>query len=1068
MKFLNLFLLVQLLGSIAFAQIKINPIKNPSGLPIKAERTISISTNESSYLDVDISPDGSTILFTCLGELFSLPAKGGVATQLTQGLAINRCPLWSPDGKLIAYESDRTGFIGLHIINLSGSFHKVLHEGSYTGFSKIMWFPDSKNIASDDQIYNLTGSSSYIENIKSISGFSLDGRFFYFQENISVDSSAIVKYDRFNRKKKRILILNNQDYHNVRISPNGNWLIYVKYGTIDINWGVFTPCDSLMVIDMKTGKEKLLANLNIKFTTAYLDKQQYSFSIDSRSIYIGYGGKIHHIDIQTGKNEIVPFTADIKVDMGTLNYHSFPLSLDSFNVKHIRFASKSPDGKHLLFSALNKIYIQDLPNGKPRILVNQPNNQFQPCYSPDGKWICYVSWNDTEGGKVWRISSHGGAPEELTTVPGLYLRPSWSPDGTRIVVVRCKNELTGRFYGNNGRVEMISVANRTVKTIADNVPFFNRPVFCDSGEEVLFTPKINNSSKPRAIVIAKNIEDNTETELALTNNDDLGSPFRTTLMSPDGNYAVFVYNEDLYLAPMANIGGKQTIFNNVSFIRLIRFARGAIDPVWEQGGKVLSWLHVNKYCSIDPAKIIEVAEQLSPNKTLDGLPQTKVIDVDIPADHTLIINLKVSRHTGNGMIALKNARIITMRGDKVIESGTTVIKNGRFINIGESSKIAIPNGTEIIDLKGGTIIPGLIDVHGHMDDAFPPEVFLQQSWQRLLAFSYGITTRRNPSSTIDEFGYNELTETGEVVGPRSFSVGLAVRSDTYKLNSSHEARVIVGTHIKYGATYIKQYGLNTRLQKQLLLQACKEASVNMTNEGEKEPLYFIGQLKDGSTGVEHNSGWGDVYEDVIKLVAKAGTYLCPTLQVCYGKEEGKHYFRKLYGQTLLNKSSCFLPDTNDANPYSYRKFIIKDMNATSLDSGFLIQSTIDARIKHASGKIVMGSHGEDQGIGVHWEIWALQMGGLTNMEALQTATITAAEALGMQKDLGSIEVGKIADLIILDKNPLEDIHNTNTIKYVMKAGVLYNSETLDEIWPENKKCPMWRMKEQKAEIGGRK
>ena len=125
-----------------------------------------------------------------------------------------------------------------------------------------------------------------------------------------------------------------------------------------------------------------------------------------------------------------------------------------------------------------------------------------------------------------------------------------------------------------------------------------------------------------------------------------------------------------------------------------------------------------------------------------------------------------------------------------------------------------------------------------------------------------------------------------------------------------------------------------------------------------------------------------------------------------------------------------------------------------------------ADIVNAGGKVGVGSHGQLQGLGYHWELWAIQSGGLTEHQALRVATLFGAEAIGVQNDLGSIEPGKLADLVIFEQNPLDDLRNTNTIQMVMKNGRLYNGNTLDEIWPRQRELgPVYGLGDRPVRMG---
>ncbi|HET6994796.1 MAG TPA: amidohydrolase family protein [Chitinophagaceae bacterium] len=1034
---------------------KTSPTSNAQ-LPIRPARTISFRTDEGSNMSLDVSPDGKTIVFDLLGELFSLPTSGGEAKQLTRGLAVNAQPVWSPDGNTIAYLSDGSGEFHLQLMNVTGTYHQVFGEKDYlTTLNAPVWSPDGSFVITDRFSYPLVGGKIDLpEGVNNVKSISSNGQFLYYQEYNGVTFATLTKYDLKSREKTVLFEIAN----NVKFSKDGRWMVYMTGNTVK-------TVDSLVIYDWEKKESRLLAILNIQYPGPVLN-QHYSFSPDSKSLYIGYGGKIHHIDINTGKNEIIPFSAAVNIDAGPFNYNEFEVVHDSLQAKYVRSAETSPDGNHLVFAALGKIYIKEFPNGTPRILTEQETFQFQPVYSPDGKFILYTTWKDSEGGAVWKVSSSGGKPEKITSKADLYQSPSWSPDGESIAVIRIPARMSASVLTNEGQIEVISLVDKTVKVVADTVSIPNHPIFTEDGQSISYKRKIRDRQVFQ--VVCRSLDRKNERIIAegkfvrpvkgeSTSVYYNTNYFNRVSISPDEHYIVYLHNGELYLTPLIYMGKPVQIWDPSQNIPLIRFARAGYDLNWENDGKTLSWTFANQYFRIDPEKIIAAAKNKFQNGNEAYSKEQACIDVNVSPDEIIDINVTTSRCYGKGVIALTGARVITMNGGSVIENATVVIKDGRFAEIGAKDKIRIPAGARLYDLKGKTIIPGLIDMHYHPGTP-SVDVLSNPSWQPLINLAYGVTTQRNPGgSNIESFEWSELIETGKIIGPRLYVACDRIEA-YYTINNIDDANSIAKYRANLGGVLIKQYNQPTRLQRQLLSMASREFHLNMTNEGGGCLVEDIAMLKDGSTGIEHNPGWGDVYKDVFLLFSKSGLFFTPTLQISPNSSDfpdfSERYFRNKYLKNPIKKFEYF-------SPPGTRERVLKEKPGDTLR--FLRESKVDARLRKYGGKVLMGSHGEDQGIGAHFEMWAMQMGGLTNLETLQAATILAAEGLGMKKDLGSIEVGKIADLIILDKNPLEDIHNTTSIKYVMKDGILYDGDTLDEIWPVKKKCPEWRLKDVKSE-----
>jgi len=1051
MKKLILILLVTTFASIAFPQDRGVSVMVDE-LPVKPSRTISFTTDEGSYMNIDVSPDGRILIFDLLGDIYTLPVAGGKATQITRGLALNLRPIWSPDGKRFAYISDNTGTYKVHVRDISGQFHRILSDDGSKEISihtDLVWSSDGNFLNGVPITGGLTeGNFSLLKYVR----FTEKGGYF-------IESNQVI-YRNFLANKDSILGAIDSSSVMGYVSPHGEFWSFIS-GKPGGTGGGYSPdtttTRAFVIRNLKAGTNRTIASSvlnNFRYRLAGEPLQHFAYSPDSKYIYISYQGKIHRITISTGLDEIVPFQVDVNVDAGSLNRNSFRISQDSIHVKYTRSANVSPDGKKITFAALNKIYQKELPNGIPYECVQQDANQFQPIYSPDGKYIAYVTWNDNEGGFLWKVSSSGGKAEKLTHVSGQYQRPVWTPDGKYIAVVQGLPKLGVRDNSGYGTLELISLSDGKVVLLDEAAPLNNQIAFSKNGECVIYKPAekaANTDSVP--VFVSKSIDNKIDQVLVRVS----GFPSRflnQQSLSPDGKYLVFSNFEDVYLTPVMK--GSPPIVVREDFKRagMIRIARG-VDPRWEDGGEVLGWTYANKYYRIKTERIIEaIGNKHSLNKYLELQYEKDYSSVNIQPDEIIDLSIKSIGSYGHGAFAFKNVRIITMSGNEVIENGTILVKNGRISAIGTNRTVKLPKSINAIDLNGATIIPGLIDLHCHMQIAC--EIFPQQDWRLLTQLAYGVTTALDPSQNFDSFGIAELLTAGRMIGPRFFSVGSAMRIDHVgSIMNPKDALELIMKRSDVGGKVIKQYALPQRLQRQWLLQACTALKLNMTNEGNWYPIEQIGMIKDGSTGIEHNPAWGDVYGDVKKLFARSGTYLTPALQQAYGIDGVASYFNFRYWKQRTDKMLRFIPEKG-SSPFGDLTTICKAKFIDTIQAPIQIPSRVDAAIAKEGGIVGLGSHGNDQGIGAHNELWALKMGGLSNMEAIRMATINGAKAIGVDQDLGSLEVGKIADLIVLNKNPLDDIHNSREIRYVMKDGILYNGNTLDQIWPQKKKLKDWK------------
>src|SRR5499427_791209 len=417
--------------------------KKPA-LPLKSDRKIEFTTDEGTWLSLDVSPDGKTIVFELVGDIYTLPIEGGEAKLIDGGMAFDSQPKFSPDGKWIAFLSDREGSENVWIMHPDGTEPKQISKDEKAEFASPNWTPDGQYILVSKAGFGINTFEIWMYHIQGGSGVqvtkakpaptvrrreqlnnlgvsaSADGKYLYYAHRVGgftyEAQFPLWQVARRDRKTGDEDVLINQLGSSMRpvLSPDGSSLLYVTRHEAE---------SGLRLRNLQTGEDRW-----VKYPITRDDQESrftrdlfpgYAFLPGGKEIVYTNDGKFHRLNISTGEEKLIPFTAQVSQEIGPKL--DFPQRVEEgpVKVRLIQDAVESPDGKKLAFSALTHLYIMDIPGGKPQRLTTGNAKEFQPVWSPDGKSIAYVTWS-AGGGQILKVPASGGTPKVLTETSAFY------------------------------------------------------------------------------------------------------------------------------------------------------------------------------------------------------------------------------------------------------------------------------------------------------------------------------------------------------------------------------------------------------------------------------------------------------------------------------------------------------------------------------------------------------------------------------------------------------------------------------------------------------------------------